>query len=105
MKLRAEIDFTYDARGRMLLSAEPCVNARRPAPRFTVGRATDGHIARFSATLADVSARQLQLLIDQLEPAESMRFPEATLGMLREMLGVPESAGGPAYRFPEEIRL
>jgi RimJ/RimL family protein N-acetyltransferase len=103
MKLRAEIDFTYDARGRMLLTGEPCVNARRPSPRFTIGRARGGHTARFGAALPDVSAQALQRFVDRLEPVEALHFPEATLDVLREMLGGPESAGGPAYRFPDVI--
>ncbi len=103
MKLRAEIDFTYDAGGRMLLTGEPCVEARRPAPRFTIGRARGGHTAHFGATLPDTTVRELQQFIDELSPVEALRFPEATLGTLREILGGRESGGGPVYRFPEEI--
>jgi predicted GNAT family acetyltransferase len=45
----------------------------------------------------------LQRFIERLQPDASLRFSEATLGMLREMLGGPESAGGPVYRFPDVI--
>ena len=103
MKLRADIDFTYNAAGRMLLTGEPCVSARRQAPRFTIGRAREGHTARFGVTLPDVSVQALQRFIDRLSPNASLHFPEATLGVVREMMGGPESAGGPVYRFPDTI--
>ena len=103
MEMRAEIDFTYDARGRILLTNEPCVEARRPAPRFTLGCAGIGHTARFGATLADATVHALQRVVDGLTPFASLKLPEATLGALREILGVPESSGGPAYRFPDVI--
>jgi hypothetical protein len=103
MNLRTEIDFTYDARGRMLLTNEPCSEARRPAPRFTVGRARGGHMARFGATLPEANVDALQRFIDGLSPVESLRFPESTLSTLRALMGGPETGGGPAYRFPADI--
>ena len=103
MNLRAEIDFTYDARGRMLLTNEPCLEARRLAPRFTIGCASEGYSARFGAILPDASAQAVRRYIDGLLPMKSLRFHESTFCVLRELLGGPESSGGPAYRFPDVI--
>jgi RimJ/RimL family protein N-acetyltransferase len=87
----------------MLLTNEPCVEARRPAPRFTIGRAGGGHTARFGATLPHVTVRELQRLIDRLAPVDNLRFPDTALDTLRELLGGPESGGGPVHRFPAVI--
>ncbi len=107
MAIRADTDFTYDARGRMLRSNEPCEEARRPAPRLFLGRTMAGHVVRVGATAPDALARQLEAIIARQPPAGDLHAPPAALAMVREALArhapITAEGGGPAYRFPASI--
>jgi hypothetical protein len=107
MGLRADTDFTYDARGRMLLSNEPCQAARRPVPRLFLGRTVAGHVVRFGAALPDALARRLQDMIDLQPPTGDLQAPMTDLTAVRAALSehapIEEEGGGPAYRFPASV--
>jgi GNAT acetyltransferase len=105
MRLRADTDFTYDARGRMVLTNEPLEGARRPAPRLFFGRTMAGDVVRVGAEVPDALARRLEAILAR-EPADAgLRPSPATLAAVREALAehgpVTADGGGPAYRFPE----
>lgn len=109
MGLRAETDFTYDARGRLLCTNEPREEERRPAPRLFLGRTLAGQVVRFGATAPDAVARELAAILDGLPPGGDLDIPipPATLAAAREALArhapITGEGSGPAYRFPASI--
>ena len=103
LDMRAEIDFTYDERGRMLRTNDPVVSARRPAPRFTIGCATGGYVVRYGASLDDERTRQLQAIVAALPRPGTPQFRNDDLDRFRACFGDSETFGGPAYGFPDVI--
>jgi hypothetical protein len=107
MDVRADTDFTYDLRGRMLRTNEPRGQARRPAPRFFLGRTMAGSIFRFGVAVPAAVARPLEAIVARLPPAGDLESPPPLLGAVREVLEqhapITAEGGGPAYRFPESI--
>jgi hypothetical protein len=87
LRIDADISFTYDARGRMLLSNEPLESARRPAPRVLIGSTRIGSLIRFRADVPDSVASA------DYEPA-ALRVALAP---------ITDESGGPSYRFGETI--
>lgn len=63
----AETLFTFDARGRMVLSNEPVVSARRPAPLVYAALCTDGAGIRFGANLPDATVQRLAGLAERAD--------------------------------------
>src|SRR3954462_9655659 len=63
LSIEADTTFTYDARGRILLSNEPLASARHPAQRFYLGRTRDGHVVRFGAALPDDVVAELTEIV------------------------------------------
>src|SRR5690348_5876285 len=107
MALRADTLFTYDERGRMALSNEPCEIARRPAPRLFIGRTATGSILRMGADVPESLAERIAAVVSAEDQAVDVRVtPEHLAGMrmLLEQDGpVTEESSGPAYRFPDLI--
>ncbi len=107
MRIRAETAFTYDARGRMLLSNEPRAADRRPAPRLWLAWTAGGHVVRLGASVPDAGARQVEAILERTPPASDLRTPPAALPELRATLEshapVTQEEGGPVYRFPGTI--
>ena len=107
MRIRADTDFTYDARGRMLRSNEPRAAERRPAPRLFLGRTLAGHVVRFGAAVPDALSRRLEAILDRQPPVDDLHAPPAALTAVREALAghapITTEEGGPAYRFPASI--
>jgi hypothetical protein len=107
MAIRADTDFTYDARGRMLQSNEPHERHRSPAPRLFLGRTPSGHVIRFGATVPDRLKRRLRAMIDRQSPPLDLRDPPSALTALREAVAehapIASEGGGPTYRFPASI--
>lgn len=107
MGLRADTLFTYDARGRMLRSNEPCAEARRPAPRLFLGWTEVGSVLRFGETLPDSVAQRVTEIVERERDAGTMRIPAPLLTAVREAMEADRSLqseeGGPAYRFPPSI--
>ncbi len=107
MLIRADTDFTYNIRGRMLSSNEPRVSERRPAPRLFLGRTTDGHVLRFGASVPDDLAHRLEAIINRQPPPGDLRAPPAAAAELRAALEsdapITREESGPAYRFPATI--
>src|SRR5579875_1510287 len=108
MGLRADTDFTYDAAGRMVLSNEPCVAARRPAPRAFLGSTRTGHIARCGTGEPALLVRDVHTLVGGLPPLDNLDAPPPGLEALRAALErhrpITAVGGGPAFRFPAPIR-
>ena len=96
LQLNVDITFTYDARGRMLLSNEPLASARRPAPRLWLGRTALGNVIRFRADIPDALARRLTSLADD---------DSALRVLLAQDAPIESESSGPEYRFPESIAL
>ena len=98
MGIRADTDFTYDARGRMLRSNEP---------RLFLGRTMAGQVVRFDATVPDALARRLEAIIEREPPAGDLHAPPAVLAAVWETLAqhapIMAEGGGPTYRFPASI--
>lgn len=107
MAVRADTDFTYDARGRMLRSNEPREQDRRSAPRLFLGRTIVGHVVRFGAMLSDALAQRLEAIIGRQTPAGDLYAPPAGLAAVREALArhapVTAEQSGPVYRFPASL--
>jgi hypothetical protein len=107
MEIRADTGFTYDARGRMLLTHEPRAAERRPAPRFLLGRTVDGYVLRFGATVPDALVQRLTKIGEAEPVGGDLQIPPATLAAVRAALErdgpIASAGGGPAYRFPEEF--
>lgn len=107
--LRIELDtgFTYDERGRMLLSNEPSEADRKPAQRVVLGRTGAGHVVRARADVPDDLARQIEEIVareptdfDLTEPPEGKAAIEAALA---QHAPIGDGGGGPTYRFPDTI--
>jgi hypothetical protein len=107
MGIYADTLFTYDTRGRMLLTNEPCAVARRPAPRLFLGCTPAGRVVRIGATVPDDLARQLEEIIKRHPPTASLHAPAAALSAVREALSqhapLTQEESGPAYHFPPSI--
>jgi hypothetical protein len=107
MRLHADVLFTYDARGRMLLTNEPRAAARGGAPRLFLGRTTAGRVVRVGATAPDALARRLVDLIDRLPPVDDLEAPSPEPAAVRAELErhapITDAGQGPAYRFPAAI--
>src|SRR5689334_21362679 len=104
MRIRAETDFTYDARGRMLLSNEPRAADRRPAPRLFLGWTATAYSVRFGAGVPDEIVRQIEAIFERQPPTGDLRAPPAAARELRKALTasapITGETSGPAYRFP-----
>ncbi|HZQ38878.1 MAG TPA: GNAT family N-acetyltransferase [Dehalococcoidia bacterium] len=107
MRVRADTAFTYDAHGRMLLSNEPRVPERRPAPRLWLAWTPTGYVVRFGATVSDALAQQIEAILERRPPTGGLHAAPAALPELRAALephaAIAREEGGPAYRFPETI--
>jgi GNAT acetyltransferase-like protein len=107
MSLRADTLFTYDARGRMVQSNEPCEAARRPAPQLFLGWTRGGGVVRFGETFPDSVAQRAAELVERERDERAERVPSSLLTAVREALKelepLREEEGGPAYRFPPSI--
>ena len=101
MAIRAEILFSYDARGRMIGTNEP---DSRPAPRLFVGRTRRGHVVRFGATVPEDLAPELTAIVNRYADDDGLAVPAPMRAELRAALErhapIKEEGGGPAYRFP-----
>jgi len=107
LRIGADTSFTYDTRGRMLLSNEPRVQERRPAPRLVLGWTTTAYVLRLSATVPDDLAQRLSEIIERQPPAGDLRTTPAASVALRAALEahapITGERRGPAYRFPASI--
>lgn len=107
MAIRADTCFTYNARGRMLLTDEPREEERRPAPRLFLGRTLDGDVVRFGDAVPDDLARHLAEIVRRHPASGDLHQPAAMRSALRDALErhtpVAAEEAGPAYRFPVSI--
>lgn len=101
MRLRLDVLYTYDERGRLLLSNEPIESARVPGPDLALGIANGRRVMRASKNLPDDCVDRLGAIpAGLLLESGSQAYFEALEREL-EPLGDWSRSGGPAYRFPE----
>lgn len=107
METEADTAFTYDTRGRMLLSNEPLPSERHPAQRFCLWRTRDGHVIRFGAALPDDVVALLTEIAAREPIGDDLRSPPVTSAEIEAVLArhapVKSVGSGPAYHFPDEI--
>jgi hypothetical protein len=104
MRLRAAALYTYDPRGRMLLSNEPREDGRRPAERLWLGWTADGYVLRLRADVPGMVAVGLDEIVARASVPDLPTARPAVLNALREALApVTGEGGGPAYRFPAAL--
>jgi RimJ/RimL family protein N-acetyltransferase len=107
MAMAAGALFTHDVRGRMLRVNEPGGDV---APRFFLGRTTEGNLWRFRHDLPDDVVRELERLCRQ-EPvaqhSDDLRKPPLHLVDYQHVLAAHSpnqgSYSGPEYHFPNPI--
>jgi hypothetical protein len=107
MEIEADTAFTYDARGRILLTNELLASARQPAQRFCLWRTRDGHVTRFGAALPDDLVALLTEIVAREPIGGDLRSPPATSVEIEAVLArhapVARGGSGPAYHVPDEI--
>jgi len=107
IRLDLDTGFSYDARGRMLLSNEPRTTARKPAPRLVLGRTLAGDDLRVGAEVPDSVARELEAVVESLPRLGRLDGPPPTLPAVREALErlapITSEYSGPTYHFPASI--
>lgn len=107
MAVYAETCFTYDIRGRMLLTNEPYAEARRPAPRLFLGCTPTGQVVRIGATMPDDLAHDVEETIACHPRSDALQPPMTLLRAVQEALAhhatITQEEGGPAYHFPPSL--
>jgi len=100
MRLRLDVLYTYDAKGRLLLSNEPIESARVPGPDLVLAVSNGQGIIRYGSNLPEE-------LVDRLGAIPAERLLESGTATYLEMIerelmpfGRWSRRGGPAYRFP-----
>jgi hypothetical protein len=103
MQSRLSLLFRLDARGRMLSTNEP---DPPPAPRFAMGRTTEGAVWAFRHDLPDDLVAALERLCIAEPPVESadrLEDPPRYRAAIRSLLGMSATEyRGPAFAFPEQ---
>jgi hypothetical protein len=110
MRLRLEVDYTFDERGRMLKTNEPLDIARADAPDLVVGFAGEQRMLLAGASLSDELVDRLNVI-----PADRISEDQASayIGRVDRLLasvGQWTRGGGPVYRFagtpsPDEMAV
>jgi len=102
MKLRSDVLFTYDERGRMMCENDP---ERRPAPRVYLAYTPHGYVIRLGQGVRDDIAAQLQKIVSHQPPIEDIRAVPPVVRRIEDVWEQQVSAqkGGPAYRFPKSL--
>jgi GNAT acetyltransferase len=104
LSIVADTSFTYDHRGRMLVTNEPLPSARHPAPRLWVGHTSARSVVRFGCSLPDALAEQLRLILDDGPANPDLTQPPRALPAIRSaLLPVTRETAGPEFRFPDQI--
>jgi len=98
--------FQHDGNGRIVRTRQP---NRWPSPLFFLGRTPLGNLWRFRDDLEPAVIRELARLVGMEAPLqEGHPLPErieAIRSVLRSAVEVVVEFRGPAFRFPEEIRV
>lgn len=104
MRIHIDALYRHDARGRMVRVNEPMGKA---APRFFLGRTTQGNERRFRHDLEPDLARELEALCgDEAYGDELLRPPYGATNYARVLARaapVERVWAGPAYRFPADV--
>src|SRR5262249_10695106 len=104
LSIVADTSFTYDTRGRMLLTNEPLPSARRPAPRLWIGHTGAGSVVRFGCGLPDSLAEPLTVILGDEPVAPDLTRPPRALPAIRSALvPIARETAGPEYRFPGQL--
>lgn len=104
MRIQAEALFTHDVNGRIRRVNEPG-GAR--APRFFLGRTTQGSEWRFRDDLDDTLCRELEGACRSERPGDEYLEPPHGLPIFEDILArhapIQGTEAGPAYRFPRGL--
>ena len=104
MRLRPAVLFTVDGEGRLLRVNEP---GGAEAPRFFLGRTTEGHTWRFRRDLPAEICEELAVLCGEEPVGDPLPRRPMNVERYRECLGrfapVSRQSAGPAFRFPEGL--
>ncbi|CAN5691970.1 N/A [soil metagenome] len=103
MRLRLDVLYTYDDRGRLLLSNEPVESSRVARAELALAYANGRSELRIGASIPDEVAGQLRAIpAEQLLQTDLDTYLAEIEGMLSPH-GTWTRGGGPAYRFPDAI--
>src|SRR5262245_6156910 len=96
MEIEADTAFTYDARGRIVLSNEPRASGRRPGQRCFRWRTRDGRVTRFGAALPDDAVTLWTEIVAREPLGRDLRLPPATAPEIEAALAghAPVESGG-----------
>jgi hypothetical protein len=107
MRLELDTSFTYDERGRMLLSNEPHPAGRQPARRVCLGRTESGHIVRFHADVPNDVAQEITEIVAREPTDADLHAPPTVAAEIEAVLSRHdqrvEQGSGPTYHFPDPI--
>lgn len=104
MNIHVEALFTHDAHQRLHAINEP---DGAPAPRFFLGRTSEGNLWRFRADVPAALIQQLEgWCTDEPLPTElhtPPQYVEAYRQLLQAQAAIQRLWLGPAYQFPDEL--
>jgi hypothetical protein len=104
IEIQARTLFNHNAQGRILTINEPDGDI---APRFFLGRTTNGNLWRFRHDLPEVLVAELSALAEREPIPQDLRQPPRYLEAYQRVLAAHAptriAEHGPAYRFPEVI--
>ena len=105
MRIHIETLFTHDDAGRMIRVNEPM---GKTAPRFFLGRTTEGNEWRFRHDVDEDLVRELNALCTSEGDGDEFLLPPYGSSAYVELLGrtapVLSVWTGPAFRFPSDVR-
>ena len=104
LRIHVRTLFTHEDRGRLVCVNEP---SGRPAPRFYLGRSSEGGEWRFRVDLDDALVLALEALCEVGRATSEFLSPAANATKYEELLArtapVERRWAGPAYRFPRTL--
>jgi GNAT acetyltransferase len=105
MHAHVEALFTHDAEGQLLRVNE---SNGAPAPRFFLGRTTDGLVVRFRHDVDHATRRELEAAVDAdvlgACGSDSAFSPTRYEDILARSARVERTETGPAFAFPPDLR-
>jgi hypothetical protein len=106
MEMHLAALFTHDATGRMVSVNEP---NEKPAPRFFLGRTSDGNVWRFRHDLGADVIRELEEVCRNERTTDELLRPPYGVTPYAEILErdspIVRVATGPAFTFPTDVDM
>src|SRR4051794_21028894 len=105
MRRQVEALFTHDADGRIRFVNEP---GERPAPRFFLGRTSEGNLWRYRYDLPDTCVAAIEALLQAEPVATDVRVEPICLPAIYNVLAAHQpitgTFAGPAYVLPDLLQ-